>query len=180
MCKEEFNETVGRIKTNSPSADIENIGGLYHKRMDTVFLRNNGTPSNAYHEFLHSNYYGVTNPEVTKWRIRQLVDSQTEAKMSPTSKAYFLSESEFPVHLRQQGELMGINVGDPFPGEEAFDNLLHKYPARGASYYTKGVQEGASLEDKKLLWKALNGTLFGGIGAIAGTAYGVSNQGNNR
>ena len=169
---EDFNSLVKQMKTNSPSDDISNIGGLYSWKDDTTYLRQNGNVSNAYHEFLHRGNYGITNPEVTKWRIDQLIDSDKIKNLSSRNKEYYLSEKEFPVHLRQQGENMGINVGDPFPGEEAFDEMLFNEGFGGAAVYVKGLNPAASLENKKLAWRALNGTLFNYAApvAIGGTA----------
>ena len=170
---EEFNRVVEELKTNSPNGNARNIGGAYHRKTDTTYLRTSGNPSTAYHEFLHRGDYGITNPEVTRWRIEQLVDHEKIAGLSPEKKAYYLSETEFPVHLRQQGESMGIEVGDPFPGEEAFDEMLFNNRRSGASTYVKGMDPGASLEDKQLAWKALNGTAFQettGLG-VQGTAW---------
>lgn len=173
---EEFNAAMRGKKTNSPNGNVENIGGLYSGIDDTTYLRAKGNPSTAYHEFLHRHRYGTTNPEVTRWRIDQLVDPEKIKNLSPQLKQYYLSEMEFPVHLRQQGESMGIKVGQEFPGEEAFDELLFNNGRSGAATYVKGMDLDSPIKDKELVWKALNGTLFGqaipiiGLGA-AGTLY---------
>ena len=153
---EEFNAKMAEFNVNAPSGTAENIGGVYSKRNDTVYLRSTGNPSNNYHEFLHSAKYGETNPEVTRWRISQLVDEDKVANMSPKEKGYYLSEMEAPTHLRQQGEKFNIEVGQEYPGDEAFDELWDS-GVGGASYYMKH----STPEEKRLLWKGWNGTLFG-------------------
>ena len=158
---EEFNIVVRSKNTNAPSGSEQNVGGMYSKNDDTVYLRNTGNPSNNYHEFLHSSRYGETNPEVTQWRIQQLIDEDKVSKMTPQQKAYYISETETPVHLRQQGERMNINVGDPYPGDKAFDKMLNEYGVGGATSYMKRDTSKA----KQLLWKAFNGTLFSGLTA---------------
>ena len=169
---DEFDIKMKEFHTNSPGDDVSNIGGMYNPADDTTYLRQTGTPSTAYHEFLHRGNYGVTNREVTKWRINQLIDPQKIEHLSPRSRNYYLSETEFPVYLRQQGKKLGINVGDPFPGEEAFDNMLFNNGISGPAVHVKGIDVGASLADKMLAWKAFNGTLFGAvpIAILGGTA----------
>jgi len=178
---EEFKYVYLQGRSNSPH-NVENVGGFYSRKDDTVYLRQTGSPSNAYHELLHSDNYGVTNPEVTRWRIEQLVDPEKIKNLSQKNKAYYLSEIEFPVHLRQQGESWGIKVGEPFQGEEEFDRMLLKKVHGGSSMYVKGMDTEAHLEDKKLAWAAMNGTLFNygaptviGIGTL-GTMYGTSKR----
>lgn len=178
----EFLEEAKTWNTNSPVDDVGNIGGVYSKRSDTVTLKNGSThnPSNDYHEFLHSNYYGETNPEVTEWRINQLVDPKKIAELDDRGRRYFLSNSEFPVHLRQFGESKGIEVGQPYPGDLAFDALMFNTEGggfSGASNFCKGTSINSPSEDKQLLWKALNGTLFGTGTAVAG--YGLYNSFNS-
>jgi hypothetical protein len=179
--KSDFIELAKTLKTNSPSSDVANIGGVYSRKLDTVHLKSDGTPSNAYHEFLHSNHYGETNPEVTEWRINQLIDPEKVANLSDAGKKYYLSSSEFPVHLRQFGENKGIEVGQPYPGDYAFDSLMFGQNGgfSGASTYAKGTRIDSPSEDKQLLWRALNGTLFGTIpAAVLGTLYETSQNGN--
>lgn len=179
--KSDFIEQAKTWKTNSPSSDVKNIGGVYSKRQDTAVLRSDGNISNHYHEFLHSNYYGETNPEVTEWRINQLIDPEKVASLSDVEKKYYLSNSEFPVHLRQFGESKGIEVGQPYPGDMAFDALMfgQKEGFSGASTYAKGTSIDSPSEDKQLLWKALNGTLFGATSAAAlGTLYETPQEDN--
>jgi hypothetical protein len=137
-------------------------------------LRQRANPNINYHEFLHRGDYGITNPEVTRWRMQQLIDSEKLEKLSPELQKYLTSETEFPVHLRQQGELMGIKVGQEYPGDIVFNELLAKKPVSGAAAVVKGTTKNASSEDKQLLWKALNGTLFGGLGATV--LYGASGK----
>ena len=178
----EFLEEAKTWNTNSPVDDVRNIGGVYSKRSDTVTLKNgnNHSPSNDYHEFLHSNYYGETNPEVTEWRINQLIDPKKVAKLDERGRKYYLSDSEFPVHLRQFGESKGIEVGQPYPGDLAFDTLMFNSEGggfSGASSFCKGASINSPSEDKQLLWRALNGTLFGTGAAVAG--YGLYDSFNS-
>lgn len=69
---------------------------------------------------------------------------------------------------------MGIKVGEPFPGEESFDDMLFNNGKFGASIYVKGLDPAASLEDKKLAWKALNGTAFQWMPWLVGGGTAVS------
>jgi len=177
---DEFNATMSKKRTNSPNDDVRNIGGLYSSEDNMIYLRQKGSPSGAYHEHLHAHKYGVTNPEVTNWRISQLIDEDTYNSIPPRLRKYYLSDVEFPVHLRQQGENMGIEVGQEFPGEKAFDEIFENANTSGTSgaayYAAESLRNNYSLERKKLFWKALNGTLFGG--AAIGT--GVSILDNNK
>ena len=162
--KKEFIETMKQKKTNGPSNDVERIGAMYDPYEDLVYLRDDGISSGAYHDFLHQGQYGMRNPYVTQWRIGQLIDPKRIESLNPKQKAYYLSEQELPVYLRQNGENMNINVGDPYPGDEAFDKMLFDNPIFGSAHYIKRDTP----EEKRLFWRALNGTLFGltGLGLI--------------
>ena len=157
LSKKDFINWIKQRKTNGPSDDVERVGAMYSPYEDMVYLRDDGISSGAYHEFLHQGQYGMRNPQVTLWRIGQLVDPKKIESLNPRQAAYYLSEQELPVHLRQMGENANINVGDPYPGDAEFDELLTKYPIFGSALFLKRDTP----EEKRLFWRALNGTLFG-------------------
>lgn len=169
----EFETSIDVNNMNSPNKNIENIGGYYSRKNDQVVLPNTTKSSAAYHEFEHMGQYGLTNPEVTRWRIEQLVDPEKTANLTDNTKAYFLSEEEFPVHLRQYGENLGIGIGDPYPGDIEFDKLLEENGIGGASTFVKR----ATSEEKRLMWRAMNGTLFASLPFVS-TLFGIQKDKN--
>ena len=56
--------------------------------------------------------------------------------MSPQVKSYYGSSIEAPVHLIQYGRNKGVKLGDPYPGDKAFDELISD-EIGGAAYYMK-------------------------------------------
>ena len=171
--RDEFEASIDINNSNSPNKNIENIGGYYSKTNDQVVLPNTAKSSAAYHEFEHMGQYGLTNPEVTRWRIEQLVDPEKTANMTDNAKAYFLSEEEFPVHLRQYGENLGIGIGDPYPGDIEFDKLIEENGIGGASTLVKRTTS----EEKRLMWRAMNGTLFASLPFVS-TLFGIQKDKN--
>lgn len=157
LSKKDFINWIKQRKTNGPSNDVERVGAMYSPYEDMVYLRDDGISSGAYHDFLHQGQYGMRNPQVTLWRIGQLVDPKKIESLNPRQIAYYLSEQELPVYLRQMGENANINVGDPYPGDAEFDKLLTEYPIFGSATFLKRDTP----EEKRLFWRALNGTLFG-------------------
>lgn len=171
--RNEFETLININNSNNPNKNIENIGGYYSRTNDQVVLPNTAKSSAAYHEFEHMGQYGLTNPEVTRWRIEQLVDPEKTANMTDNAKAYFLSEEEFPVHLRQYGENLGIGIGDPYPGDIEFDKLIEENGIGGASTYVRR----ATSEEKRLMWRAMNGTLFASLPFVS-TLFGIQKDKN--
>lgn len=150
LSKKDFINWIKQRKTNGPSDDVERVGAMYSPYEDTVYLRDDGISSGAYHEFLHQGQYGMRNPQVTLWRIGQLVDPKKIESLNPRQAAYYLSEQELPVHLRQMGENANINVGDPYPGDAEFDELLTKYPIFGSALFLKEIPQKKNVCSEEL------------------------------
>ncbi len=66
-----------------------------------------------------------------------MLDPEKIKHLNPRQLAYVTSELEFPVYFRQNGENLGINVGDPYPGDEVFDKLLEEKGLFGSPVYAK-------------------------------------------
>ena len=162
LSRKDFIEHLKQTRNNGPSDNLERVGGIYDIVNDQVVLPTDAPSSGAYHEFLHQGMYGERNPQVTRWRIGQLLDPEKIKHLNPRQLAYVTSELESPVYFRQNGENLGIKVGDYYPGDEVFDKLLEEKGLFGSPVYAKRNTS----EEKQLFWRALNGTLFGTIPLI--------------
>ena len=145
-------------KTNSPNGKIDNVGGVYDPRTNTILVRLSNTAqrnlSTAFHETLHAAKYGQV-PE-NEELIINISDPEVVKTLSERSKRYFLSAHEAPVHYRQLGIDLGIPYNAPYPGDAEFEKIVNR--RYGAAFYANFTPENYGN-----IWKALNGTYFKGF-----------------
>jgi hypothetical protein len=65
-----------------------------------------------------------------------LIDPEKVKGMSPRAQKYYLSSQEAPVHALQHGFIKDLDIGAPYPGNTAFDELLDS-GLGGSLYYFK-------------------------------------------
>lgn len=73
---------------------------------------------------------------------------------------------EATVNMRNLGEVLGIKVGEPYPGDEKVLEYIDKVSKN--PYYT-GIARHLNLNNLKAVWKALNGTQWVLVPAILAT-----------
>lgn len=155
-----YHHKFGQKNYNLKGVSPDNVGGYYDPTKKTVNLRENypnlqSARAIPFHENLHAQGYGPS--AVNEWKIQYLLDKDKIINMSKKDKDYFLSSEELPVHTATLGESWGVKPGQPYPGDEAFDEMLYNNGINGASYYLKYDTP----KDKRRFWRTLNGTMFG-------------------
>lgn len=128
-------------------------------------------PNIAFHENLHAIGYGPN--KVTKFKIKHLVDPEKIKELSDNEKNYFLSDVEFPVHTATAGRTMGIKPGQPYPEDNAFDDIILWKGLSGSANFLKMETP----KDKRRAWRTLNGEMFGILSPlIVGISNGLSTK----
>lgn len=153
--KESFNDMVRATTTNSPTKNIDNIGGFASFKNSTVTLRNTTNRSAAFHEFLHAYGYGA-NPH-SEWKTKFLFDKEKlKGLNTPRSVEYFTNPMETAAQSAQLGEKWGVPIGEPYPGDKKFFELYENNNIGGSPLFF----DTSTLKNRKRFWSAINGTFF--------------------
>lgn len=165
--RDKFNDYIDLKHSNSPGKDPNNIGGVYNKYEDEVVLPSDVGGSTPFHEYLHSLGYG--EHPIIRWKSQFLFDRH---KNIPP---YYIDSGETAVHSAQYGKDLGLKVGQPYPGDEAFDALIQEKGLYGAPFYFKRDTHKA----RKRFWNAITGRYFAFPLGI-GVGFTQFQKGNNQ
>ena len=150
---EDFNKIIDINTTNSPTKNIDNVGGLANFRNSEVFLRDKTNRSTAFHEFLHAYNYG-DNPH-SAWKTKFLFDKNKLKTLNPRSLKYLTDSREVAAQSAQLGEKWGVPVGEPYPGDKKFFELYNTTVGGSPVFF-----DISTLKNRKRFWNAINGTFF--------------------
>ena len=138
-----------------------NAGGSYSSKSHTIRVTtsNNVSAKNlediAFHEGIHS--YGLGESPSYVWKSKYL-------NFPEGTNPYFLDPKEIATHGIQQGQNLGIKVGQAYPGKEAMIKMIENRPeGQGFGGVPMILYNNAKTNsDYRRLWSLLNGTFKNG------------------
>ena len=138
-----------------------NAGGSYSSKSHTIRVTtsNNVSAKNlediAFHEGIHS--YGLGESPSYVWKSKYL-------NFPEGTNPYFLDPREIATHGIQQGQNLGIKVGQAYPGKEAMIKMIENRPeGQGFGGVPMILYNNAKTNaDYRRLWSLLNGTFKNG------------------
>lgn len=186
LYKQEHNSTPTTFRTNPArvrrqETDISksngktlaggkaNAGGSYSSKSHTIRVTtsNNVSAKNlediAFHEGIHS--YGLGESPSYVWKSKYL-------NFPEGTNPYFMDPREIATHGIQQGQNLGIKVGQAYPGREAMIKIIENRPeGQGFGGVPMILYNNAKTNaDYRRLWSLLNGTFKDGGVIIAANA----------
>ena len=138
-----------------------NAGGSYSSKSHTIRVTtsNNVSAKNlediAFHEGIHS--YGLGESPSYVWKSKYL-------NFPEGTNPYFLDPREIATHGIQQGQNLGIKVGQAYPGRETMIKIIENRPeGQGFGGVPMILYNNAKTNsDYRRLWSLLNGTFKDG------------------
>ena len=134
-----------------------NAGGSYNNKSHTINVTTSKTVSAknlediGFHEGIHS--YGLGESPSYVWKSKYL-------NFPEGTNPYFLDPREIATHGIQQGQNLGIKVGQTYPGREAMIKMIENRPeGQGFGGVPMILYNNAKTNtDYRRLWSLLNGT----------------------
>ena len=138
-----------------------NAGGSYSSKSHTIRVTSSNKTSAenlediAFHEGIHS--YGLGESPSYVWKSKYL-------NFPEGTNPYFLDPREIATHGIQQGQNLGIKVGQAYPGKEAMIKMIENRPeGQGFGGVPMILYNNAKTNsDYRRLWSLLNGTFKDG------------------
>lgn len=144
-----------------------NAGGSYSSKSHTIRVTTSNKTSAenlediAFHEGIHS--YGLGESPSYVWKSKYL-------NFPEGTNPYFLDPREIAAHGIQQGQNLGIKVGQTYPGRKAMIKIIENRPeGQGFGGVPMILYNNAKTNsDYRRLWSLLNGTFKdGGVITVA-------------
>ena len=156
---------IRRQETNLANSNARTLtegktGGSYSPKSHTIRVTPSKTSAEnlediAFHEGIHS--YGLGESPSYAWKSKYL-------NFPEGTNPYFLDPREIATHGIQQGQNLGIKVGQAYPGREAMIKIIENRPeGQGFGGVPMILYNNAKTNsDYRRLWSLLNGTFKDG------------------